>query len=271
MDGSAFDDLSRVFAISRSRRRFVGLLSALPLSGWIVSAREASVEAAGRRQRRKKRHHHQQGDEKDNRTGKRKGKARGKRTCLPEPSTLTCAGRCGTITNTCDQAVDCGSCACNPACPQCQRCDATTGQCLPIADGTACNDGDACTQTDTCQNGACVGSNPLVCPPIDHCHDAGVCDAETGLCSNPPAYPDGTACGTGGQCDDGRCFVSFPNCSTCGGHLALARNSNFISFCHNNVNVCAGQTCTQTGECPDGQWCAVLAGCGDRCVTGCPA
>src|SRR5262249_11684575 len=40
--------------------------------------------------------------------------------------------------------------------------------------GRACNDGSACTQTDTCQAGACVGTNPIVCSALDQCHVAGV-------------------------------------------------------------------------------------------------
>src|SRR5258708_5908686 len=55
------------------------------------------------------------------------------------------------------------------------------------ADGAACDDGDACTQTDTCQAGACVGSDPVVCTASDACHLAGSCDPTTRSCSNPVA------------------------------------------------------------------------------------
>jgi len=51
-----------------------------------------------------------------------------------------------------------------------------------VATGGSCNDGNACTQTDTCQGGACVGSNPVVCP-TDQCHSAGACNTATGVCS----------------------------------------------------------------------------------------
>src|SRR5205823_539575 len=73
-----------------------------------------------------------------------------------------------------------------------------TGQCSnpSAANGTACNDGNACTQTDTCQNGACVGGNPVVCRASDSCHAAGTCDPATGACSNP-SVADGTACDDG--------------------------------------------------------------------------
>jgi hypothetical protein len=53
------------------------------------------------------------------------------------------------------------------------------------SDGTPCADGNACTQYDSCQNGVCVGGNPVICPAGDMCHAAGVCDPSTGQCSNP--------------------------------------------------------------------------------------
>src|SRR5439155_24228593 len=84
-----------------------------------------------------------------------------------------------------------------PAQDQCHDagvCDASTGRCSnPVkANGSPCNDGNACTQTDTCQSGACIGSNPVVCQASDQCHSAGTCDPNTGQCSNPTAA-NGTA------------------------------------------------------------------------------
>src|SRR5262249_33267218 len=80
-------------------------------------------------------------------------------------------------------------------------CDVATGVCSNPArpDGTACTDGNACTQTDTCQAGACVGGNPVVCAASDQCHAVGTCDPSTGACSNP-AKPDGAACNDGNAC-----------------------------------------------------------------------
>ena len=85
----------------------------------------------------------------------------------------------------------------------------------PPLDGASCDDGDGCTQTDTCQDGLCSGANPLVCTPLDPCHDAGLCDSGTGLCSDP-AKPDGTLCDDGdpatpgGVCHAGACAQSLP-------------------------------------------------------------
>jgi MYXO-CTERM domain-containing protein len=79
--------------------------------------------------------------------------------------------------------------------------DALLNQCYP--EGAGCDDGNACTHTDTCQQGACVGSDPVVCEASDACHVAGSCNADTGLCSNPNAAK-GTPC-EGGECRTGKC------------------------------------------------------------------
>jgi hypothetical protein len=70
-----------------------------------------------------------------------------------------------------------------------------------IPNGTPCDDQDACTQTDTCQAGACVGSNPVVCSAPDQCH-VGVCNPATGACASP-ARPDGALCDDGNTCTVG--------------------------------------------------------------------
>src|SRR3989442_2683045 len=58
--------------------------------------------------------------------------------------------------------------------------------------GTPCNDGDACTQTDACQNGSCVGANPVVCT-ADQCHDPGTCNPATSVCPTPKIKTHPTA------------------------------------------------------------------------------
>src|SRR5207247_2507326 len=103
------------------------------------------------------------------------------------------AGACvGTNPVVCTASDQChGGGACNPA----------TGTCSNPAkpDGSDCDDGNACTQTDTCQAGACVGTNPVVCAASDQCHTAGTCNPATGACSNP-AKPDGASCNEGNAC-----------------------------------------------------------------------
>jgi hypothetical protein len=45
-----------------------------------------------------------------------------------------------------------------------------------LKDGAACDDKNVCTQTDLCKSGVCVGTNPLICPAGDACHQGGTCD-----------------------------------------------------------------------------------------------
>jgi hypothetical protein len=84
---------------------------------------------------------------------------------------------------------------------QCHRpntCDPKTGGCLPLADGTDCDDGNGCTLVDACRGGACVGSSPRMCGAVaDQCHLPGACDPTTGDC---PRVADGTPCDDGDAC-----------------------------------------------------------------------
>jgi streptogramin lyase len=110
-----------------------------------------------------------------------------------------------TLTDTCQAGactgVDAVVCAPSDQCHVPGACNPSNGACTnPAApDGTACTDGNACTQTDTCLAGACAGTSPVVCPPSDQCHIAGICSPATGTCSNPAA-PDGTACNDSDVC-----------------------------------------------------------------------
>jgi hypothetical protein len=137
-------------------------------------------------------------------------------TCVPNTTTgYTCTCDSGFIFNgvTCTQDLCAAvTCTASDQCHVAGTCNPATGICSnPIrADGTACNDGNACTQTDTCQNGACVGSNPVVCPATNQCHVAGTCNPATGQCSNAQVVADGTACHddpctTGSVCTAGAC------------------------------------------------------------------
>ena len=71
--------------------------------------------------------------------------------------------------------------------------------CGAAPDGTECDDLNGCTTIDTCQSGACVGSNPVVCAAVDACHVAGTCRTATGACTNP-VKPDGTVCDDANAC-----------------------------------------------------------------------
>src|SRR5206468_1614367 len=94
--------------------------------------------------------------------------------------------------NACTRTDACQAGACvggNPvvctAADQCHIagvCNAASGVCTNPAklDGAPCDDGNACTRTDTCEAGACVGGNPVVCTAADQCHTAGACNPATG-------------------------------------------------------------------------------------------
>lgn len=131
------------------------------------------------------------------------------------------------------------------------KCDEGNCVVVEVADGTACDDGNGCTQTDACQAGECKGSNPVVCPQPDPCHDTGVCDPATGQCSNPEEA-DGTVCDDGNEATGG---------DTCQGGLCLGEGcvcNNFSLCCDgcfalNEGGPCDnGDECTQADSCVEG-------------------
>jgi hypothetical protein len=110
---------------------------------------------------------------------------------------VDCGGSCAPCVDLCASVT----CTALDACHVPGVCNPSTGVCSnPVASwGTACDDGDACSQTDVCQNGACVGTNPVLCSALDACHVAGSCDPASGVCSTPAAA-DGSACDDGDGC-----------------------------------------------------------------------
>jgi alpha-tubulin suppressor-like RCC1 family protein len=136
-------------------------------------------------------------------------------------------GNACTQTDTCQSGACTGSnpvtCTAQDPCHVAGSCDPTSGQCSnpAAANGTACNDGNVCTQTDTCQAGACVGGNPVICVAQDQCHAAGTCSGKGGGCSNP-TLPDGSPCNDGIACTDndvctgGSCAGTAYSCSAPG-------------------------------------------------------
>lgn len=158
----------------------------------------------------------------------------------------------------CDSACNAGACdACSTAA------GATTNGVCELFTGNSCDDGNSCTQTDTCQAGACLGANPIVCTPSDSCHNPGVCNPGTGTCSNP-AKIDGTLC------DDGNGCTQTDTCQagTCTGANPVV--CFILSQCHT-----AGTCNPLTGACsnprkPDGTVCDDGSACNtmDTCQSG---
>jgi streptogramin lyase len=182
------------------------------------------------------------------------------------PNGTVCSDGNGcTQTDTCQAGACTGSnpvaCQAQDQCHDAGICDPATGTCSNPnrPDGTACSDGNACTQTDTCQAGSC-GGTPVVCTPLDQCHDAGVCDSSTGLCSNP-ARPDGTpctdgnACTTVDACQGGSCAGTTPV-------ICMAQDQcHDAGVCDPMTGTCSNPTRPDGTPCSDGDSCSQVDVC----------
>ncbi len=104
---------------------------------------------------------------------------------------------------------------------------------------STCDDGDPCTHVDVCEGGACVGTQPLSCPPIDQCHSGGACRPETGACTTPPA-PDGT------PCDDGSFCTTADACRTGNCTADVRRDCNDGDRCTGDLCDEEMDSCTQS-------------------------
>ena len=71
----------------------------------------------------------------------------------------------------------------------------------------SCDDDNQCTETDTCENGECVGSDPLECIDGNPCTNDG-CAPDTGctFIANDASCDDADACTTQDQCSQGNCL-----------------------------------------------------------------
>jgi hypothetical protein len=137
---------------------------------------------------------------------------------------------------------------CNPVSAQCEY--------ALKADGTPCDDGNLCTRIDTCQQGQCIGGDPVICTASDECHEAGICNPGTGICSDP-ALPDGT------PCDDGDACTQTDTCQAgvCTGADSVVCVA--LDACHE-----AGVCDPVTGQCtnppkPNGSPCSDDSACTD--------
>eukprot|EP01125_Pyxidicula_operculata_P005035 TRINITY_DN1852_c0_g1_i1.p1 TRINITY_DN1852_c0_g1~~TRINITY_DN1852_c0_g1_i1.p1 ORF type:complete len:1265 (-),score=419.45 TRINITY_DN1852_c0_g1_i1:829-4623(-) len=142
-----------------------------------------------------------------------------------------------TLNDRCDGAGACTvntpfTCAAPTQCQEAGVCDPLTGVCSYAnkPNGTSCNDGLPCTQTDVCLAGVCVGTNPVVCPAADQCHQDGVCNQNTGVCEYANK-PDNTGCNDGLFCTQTDVCLS----GSCVGTNNVVCTS--ISQCH-DAGVC---------------------------------
>ena len=138
----------------------------------------------------------------------------------------------------------------------CQSCQpaANTAEWSAKTNGTSCNDGNACTLTDTCQAGACVGTDPVVCTALDQCHDVGVCNPATGACSNPnktngTVCNDNNACTQTDTCFNGTCVGANPVVCTASDQCHVA------GICDPMTGTCSNPAAPEGRPCDDGDAC----------------
>jgi streptogramin lyase len=181
-----------------------------------------------------------------------------------------------TRTDTCQAGVCLGAnpvtCTASDQCHVAGVCAPATGICSnpPRPNGTACNDSNACTGTDTCQAGACVGANPVVCAAAGPCRAPGTCSPATGVCSNPPG-PDGTPCSDGNACTQadacvsGACMGGAPVVCTASGQC------RGVGTCSPATGVCSDPPGPDGTPCTDGNACTQADACvSGACASGAP-
>jgi hypothetical protein len=171
-------------------------------------------------------------------------------------------GNLCTLNDTCNN----GTCQAGTQkqCPQCQKCDPSTGGCVPDPNqvGNPCDDGLACTTDDRCTAaGTCAGT-PILCQPLDQCHVAGVCEEPGGKCTNPIKL-NGTPCETGnlctadtcqnGTCAQGPVDVTCPDeqCQKCNPSTGMCQPVANGTAC-NDGNACTVNDTCQAGFCTAG-------------------
>ncbi|MEO7328350.1 MAG: hypothetical protein ABI193_07215, partial [Minicystis sp.] len=183
--------------------------------------------------------------------------------------------------NPCTQTDVCTAGMCNGMAVACQPldgchaagvCNLGNGVCTnPLkADGSACSDNNSCTQTDTCQSGVCVGNMPVMCPPADACHVAGVCDMATGMCAIINK-PDGTVCDDANGCTQSDICMN----GMCAGQSPVVcpapDGCHDMPVCNPMNGVCSNPVKADGASCDDGNPCSQTDVCANgQCVGGNP-
>lgn len=128
----------------------------------------------------------------------------------------TLAGDCWYLVQTsrCDDGLACTNDICNLETGQCDNihrgdpacvgnccqpgegCIEPTGECIPCAINSDCDDGLPCNGSERCSNGVCLAGTAIDCSLLDSVCTIGVCDDDLAECVAEPANE-------AGQCDDG--------------------------------------------------------------------
>lgn len=175
MDSKQFDALTRALS---SRRSIVGASVAALLG--LAGANEIAAHDAGRACKRLN-------DPKRRRACLRRARAHNRRhrpqptspACVPQPLAVTCAGRCGTVLNNCNQATACF------LCPTGKDCLANGTCARPCSTSLVCPNLCACPTVPTVEGGQhCISFNQTCavemkqvcsstteCPVGQHCQE----------------------------------------------------------------------------------------------------
>ena len=134
---------------------------------------------------------------------------------------------CDGIDDDCDGETDEEACNDGNDCTKDSCSVGAGGQliCNHVNDNTRlCDDGSVCTQVDKCQDGQCVGFNPLVCDDGNQC-TTNVCDPVAGCLTSFNTNPceDGNPCTVNDRCNQGVCVSGGPN--TCDDGNSCTRDS----------------------------------------------
>lgn len=184
--------------------------------------------------------------------------------------------------STCSQNQECASgycvdgVCCNSACDvgstgNCRACSVATGAqengiCKIITSGNSCEDGNKCTRAGTCQQGKCIGTDPVICADPDQCHETGACNPATGICSFRPK-PNGTACA-----DDNACTIQ-ETCQegNCTGKPVICKASDQcheVGICNKATGDCTNPRKSDGTSCSDGNACTRSDTCQGGLCTG---
>lgn len=115
-----------------------------------------------------------------------------------------------------------------------------------------CDDSNSCTLDDTCTSGACIGT-PIVCSPIDECHDTQCTNGECVQVPNTASCDDGNSCTTNDKCSNGVCQGDSVVCND--NNPCTDDACNVAGFCVYTYN---------NNQCDDGNGCTL----GDVCSLG---
>ncbi len=196
MDGNAFDRLSRAIVPGASRRRLLGLLSSLPIAGFLSSGRNTAAKPGHQTHR-----HHAQTQSRHARAQRRRDQRNGAHSeaCIPtgkrcparkprgkKGKKLGCTQCCQqtTATNASGQKV----CACQPTGTACTT-ETAFACCTGICTTGACSAGH-CPQcsgtTPICQGAIC-----MACTSTSQCPANTLCDVASGACLPCDVCPSG--------------------------------------------------------------------------------